>query len=47
MKLIEMGFGSSEYFDLIRKHPECAKYFAIGESIIVVIEGTAYKVIIM
>ena len=47
MKLVELGFGSPEYFELIRKHPECAKYFAIGESIIVVIEGTAYKVITM
>ena len=36
---------SEEYFQLVRKHPELAKCFALGERIIVVVDGTAYETI--
>ncbi len=44
MKLIEIKFGSDEYFDLIRKYPEYAKYLSVGENLIVVIENIAYRI---
>ncbi len=36
---------SDEYFKLVRKHPELARCFAIGERVIVVLEGTAYETV--
>ncbi|UCC29437.1 MAG: VWA domain-containing protein, partial [Phycisphaerales bacterium] len=36
---------SEEYFQLIRKHPELAKCFALGERIIVVVDGAAYETV--
>ena len=36
---------SEEYFELIRKHPELAKCFALGERVIVVISDTAYETV--
>ncbi len=34
---------SDDYFDLIHKHPELAKCFALGERVIVVLDGKAYE----
>jgi len=34
---------SEEYFELIRKHPDLAKCFALGERVIVMVSGTAYE----
>jgi Ca-activated chloride channel family protein len=36
---------SKEYFQLIRTHPELAKCFALGERIVVVVDGTAYETV--
>jgi Ca-activated chloride channel family protein len=36
---------SEEYFDLVRKHPELAKCFALGERVIVVLNNTAYETV--
>lgn len=36
---------SDEYFELIRKHPEARRCFALGERVIVVIEGVAYETV--
>jgi quinol monooxygenase YgiN len=36
---------SDEYFKLIRKHPELARCFALGQRVVVVIAGTAYETI--
>jgi len=36
---------SEDYFQLIRKHPELAKCFALGERIVVVVDGTAYETV--
>ena len=44
MTPIEVSFGSDDYFDLIAARPEWGRYFALGEHIIVVLEGTAYEV---
>lgn len=37
---------SDEYFKLIRKHPELAKCFALGQRVVVVIAGTVYETIL-
>jgi hypothetical protein len=38
-------FFSDEYFALLEEIPELADYFAIGEAVIVLIDGTAYEVV--
>jgi Ca-activated chloride channel family protein len=37
-------FSSTEYFDLLSKHPQLGRYFALGESVVVVFEGRIYRV---
>ena len=39
-------FGSYGYFNLLKRYPTYARYFSLNTEIIVVIKGTAYKVII-
>lgn len=41
----EVVFLSDEYFDLLDTLPELARYFALGENVIVVVEGVAYEVV--
>jgi Ca-activated chloride channel family protein len=38
-------FASKEYFDLVEQKPELASYFALGEEVVVVIDGTVYRVV--
>ncbi|MFC2037586.1 hypothetical protein ACFLYD_06440 [Chloroflexota bacterium] len=38
-----LSFGSEDYFALIAARPEWGRYFALGDHIIVVLEGTAYE----
>ncbi|HDH53812.1 MAG TPA: hypothetical protein ENH24_04940 [Nitrospirae bacterium] len=45
MKSKEIRFGSQEYFNLFKKYPQYARYFAISKKITVVIEGMAYKIV--
>lgn len=40
----KVEFLSDEYFALLDAHPELAEYFAVGERVIVVLDGTAYEV---
>ena len=44
METVLVEFLSEEYFDLIQKSPVLGDYFALGERVIVVYEGTAYEV---
>ena len=44
METVPVSFGSDDYFALIAARPEWGRYFAIGEHVIVVLEGTAYEV---
>jgi len=37
-------FLSDDYFELISENPDLGDYFALGERVIVVCEGTAYEV---
>jgi Ca-activated chloride channel family protein len=38
-------FGSDSYFALIAAHPEWGKYLAVGQHVIVILDGTAYEVV--
>lgn len=38
-------FGSDAYFELIKKEPELAEYFALGEEVVVVHKGRVYRVV--
>jgi len=44
-KPLEVIFLSEEYFDLMSSHPELGDYFALGELVIVIYDGTAYEVV--
>ncbi len=45
MTTVQIGFGSDDYFDLLAARPEWGAYFALGERVIFVAEGTAYEVV--
>ncbi len=38
-------FGSDAYFELIRKEPELAEYFSLGEEVVAVYKGRVYRVV--
>jgi hypothetical protein len=44
MEPVEVPYLSQQYYDLIAEKPDLAQYFAVAEKVIVVYEGTAYKV---
>lgn len=39
-----LTFGSDEYFALLKREPKLAEYFALGERIVVVLDGRVYRV---
>jgi Ca-activated chloride channel family protein len=41
---VPVSFGGDDYFDLIAARPDWGRYFALGEHVIVVLDGTAYEV---
>ncbi|MCX8156429.1 MAG: VIT and VWA domain-containing protein [Verrucomicrobiae bacterium] len=43
-KPIAIVFGSPEYFELLRKHPQAAAWFSLGTSLQVVLEGRLYEI---
>ncbi|MDX1994606.1 MAG: VIT domain-containing protein [bacterium] len=45
METERIVFLSDEYFALLEQHPELADYFALGERVIVVLDGVAYEVV--
>jgi Ca-activated chloride channel family protein len=44
LPVIETTFGEDEYFALIGKTPKLSDYFAIGVQVVVVVDGTVYRV---
>lgn len=44
METEKIAFLSDAYFDLLVERPELGDYFALGERVIVVIEGVAYEI---
>jgi hypothetical protein len=45
MSTTPVGFGSDGYFDLLAARPEWGEYFALGERVIFVADGTAYEMV--
>lgn len=45
MEAQQVGFLSDDYFDLTAAIPELGDYFALGQQVIVVWDGTAYQVV--
>ena len=45
MPTVKVSFLSDEYFTLAGSNPELAAAFAVGQSVIVVFDGTAYQVV--
>ncbi|HKP45264.1 MAG TPA: hypothetical protein VJT50_01580, partial [Pyrinomonadaceae bacterium] len=37
-------FGSDEYFSLLKQKPRLAAFFSLGEQVVVVLDGTVYRV---
>lgn len=37
-------FGSDEYFRLLRAHPEAGGYFALGQQIVLLLDGVLYEI---
>ena len=44
MEPVPVSFGSDDYFALVAARPEWGRYFALGDHVIVVLDGTAYEV---
>ncbi len=44
METVKVGFGADGYFDLLVARPEWGQYFALGQHVIVVLEGQAHEV---
>jgi len=44
MPVTEVKFGSDEYFALLKQKPELAKFFSLGERVVVVLDGRIYRV---
>jgi len=45
METVKVRFLSDEYFDLISDRPRLGGYFALGERVIVVVDGAIYEVV--
>ncbi|MCS6836560.1 MAG: VIT domain-containing protein [Anaerolineae bacterium] len=45
MTPVQVAFLSDEYFALLTRYPEAGEYLALGEQVIVVLDGTAYQVV--
>jgi Ca-activated chloride channel family protein len=44
MEAVPLSFGGDDYFALIAARPEWGRYFALGDHVIVVLDGTAYEI---
>jgi len=45
MKTLQVGFGGEDYFELLVARPEWGQFFALGERVIVVLDGKAYETV--
>ncbi len=44
MTTTKIAFGSAQYFDLLKQHPEWSQYAAVGAKVIFVADGVAYEI---
>ncbi len=45
MTTIKVGFGSDDYFKLLAARPEWGSFFALGERVIVALDGKVYEIV--
>jgi Ca-activated chloride channel family protein len=45
MSTTKLPFGSEAFFDFLADHPQAGRYFAVGQQVIVVIDGVAYETV--
>jgi Ca-activated chloride channel family protein len=45
MDTVKLPFGSDAFFDFLTGHPQAGRYLAVGERVIVVIDGVAYETV--
>jgi Ca-activated chloride channel family protein len=45
MSTVKLPFGSDAFFAFLSDHPQAGRYFAIGERVIVVVDGVAYETV--
>ena len=41
---VRLTFGSDEYFTLLKQIPKLGSFFSLGERVVVVFEGSVYRV---
>ena len=39
-----LDFGSDEYFALLKREPQLARFFSLGERVVVVYKGSVYRI---
>src|SRR5690606_11063383 len=42
---VKLTFGSDEYFDLVNRQPDLAKYLSLGEQVVIVWKGKVYRIV--
>jgi len=42
---IKVVFGSADYFDLLKKHPDAGQYLALGNNVTVELDGKVYDIV--
>jgi Ca-activated chloride channel family protein len=45
MEEVKVKYMSDEYFELLKKYPAAAKYFAVADRMVVVLDGMAYRIV--
>jgi PKD repeat protein len=45
LEAVKLPFGSDAFFDFLTDYPEAGRYLAVGEGVIVVINGVAYEMV--
>jgi hypothetical protein len=45
MDTVKLGFGTDPFFEFLGHHPQVGRYFAVGERVIVVVDGVAYETV--
>ncbi len=45
MDEVKVKYLSDEYFELLKAHPEAARYFAIATRVVVLLDGKAYRIV--
>ncbi len=43
-KRVRVQFGSTEYFDLLKKHPQALSWLSLGRNVQLLLDGTIYEV---